>query len=176
MIAFILAWLDTRQSGFFVQNRVGYRGKLFKLLKIRSMRDNPAIKTTVTTANDPRITKLGKFFRKTKIDELPQLFNVLWGDMTLVGPRPDVMGFADRLEGDDRIILSIRPGIIGPGTLKYLYEEEELARQSNPEQYNREVIFPDKVRLNRAYIENYSFWNDLKYIYKTLQRIKYHQQ
>jgi len=175
-IAYLLAWMDTGQPGFFVQHRVGRYGKLFNLFKIRSMRDDPKIKTTVTTANDPRITRLGRFFRRLKIDELPQLFNVLMGDMTIVGPRPDVLGFADRLQGDDRIILTIRPGVIGPGTLKYLYEEEALARQPNPEQYNREVIFPDKVRLNRAYVENYSFWNDLKYIFKTFQRIKYHHQ
>lgn len=88
--------------------------------------------------------------------------------MSFVGPRPDVPGFADKLSGDDRIILFIRPGITGPATLKYKNEEEILARQADPEKYNREVIFPDKVRLNREYVENYSFGKDLKYIFQTI--------
>ena len=124
--------------------------------------------TTVTTDNDPRITPLGKLFRKTKIDELPQLLNVLVGDMSLVGPRPDVPGFADKLEGEDRIILSVRPGITGPATLKYRNEEEILAAQEDPERYNLEVIYPDKIKINREYVEHYSFAKDLRYILHTL--------
>lgn len=127
--------------------------------------------TTVTTANDPRVTRWGRFWRMTKIDELPQLINVLKGDMSLVGPRPDVPGFADHLEGDDRIVLSVRPGITGPATLKYRKEEEILAGVDNAEAYNREVIFPDKVRLNREYVQNWSFSKDLWYIWRTVSRI-----
>jgi lipopolysaccharide/colanic/teichoic acid biosynthesis glycosyltransferase len=167
-IAYLLATIDTRQSGFFLQSRVGKDGKLFRTIKIRTMRTIPGIVTTVTTAHDPRITKLGKFLRKTNIDELPQLFNVLVGQMSLVGPRPDVPGFADQLTGDDLVILSIRPGITGPATLTFWDEEELLAAQADPEQYNREAIYPEKVRLNRRYIENYRLRHDLYYLAQTL--------
>jgi lipopolysaccharide/colanic/teichoic acid biosynthesis glycosyltransferase len=132
------------------------------------MQDDRNVTTTVTTAVDPRVTSYGKILRKMKLDELPQLVNVLVGDMSFVGPRPDVPGFADRLTGPDRIILSVRPGITGPATLKYRNEEELLAAQPDPEMYNREVIFPDKVRINREYVEHYSFLADMKYILLTL--------
>ena len=168
LIAFVLASIETRQNGFFVQERVGKDGKLFKVIKIRTMRDISDIDTTATQKNDSRITWLGRFWRKTKIDELPQLVNVLLGQMSLVGPRPDVPGFADQLTGPDRIILTFRPGITGPATLKFRDEERLLAQQDNPEIYNREVIWPEKVRLNREYVENYSFRQDLKYIWQTI--------
>ena len=103
-----------------------------------------------------------------KIDELPQLFNVLIGQMSFVGPRPDVPGFADQLKGNDRIILTVRPGITGPATLKYRNEEELLASVTDPEEYNAEVVFPDKVRLNREYVENWSFARDIRYIWATI--------
>lgn len=168
IFAALLATLDTRRNGFFTQERVGRGGKLFKVIKIRTMRDSPSFVTTVTTKNDPRITALGEFFRRTKIDELPQLINVLCGDMSFVGPRPDVPGYADALSGEDRIILNVRPGITGPATLKYKNEEEILAKQSDPETYNAEIIFPDKVRLNREYVVNYNFRKDIGYILKTI--------
>jgi len=168
LLASLCASLDTGKSGFFTQSRVGQNGKLFKIIKIRTMRDTPAITTNVTTQTDPRITRLGRFFRQTKIDELPQLINVLLGQMSFVGPRPDVSGFADQLAGADRIILSIRPGITGPATLRFRDEERILAEQSDPERYNREVIFPEKIRLNREYVEYYSFWKDVIYIWQTI--------
>ena len=168
LIAWIIATIDTGENGFFIQDRVGKDGKIFKLIKIRTMRKVPDFNTTVTTDRDPRITKAGRFFRKTKIDELPQLINVLKGDMSFVGPRPDVPGYADKLTGDDRVILSVRPGITGPATLKYRNEEDILSEQDDPEKYNNEVIWPDKVRINKEYVNNYSFWKDLKYIYKTI--------
>lgn len=167
-IAYIVASLDTGKSGFFRQTRVGKDGQLFQVVKIRTMRDNLAYVTNVTRDGDPRITPLGRFLRKTKIDELPQLINVLRGDMSFVGPRPDVPGFADQLSGEDCIILSIRPGITGPATLRFRHEEAILSQQADPEAYNREVIFPEKVRLNREYIENYCFWNDMRYIWQTV--------
>ncbi|MBT6048353.1 MAG: sugar transferase [Candidatus Scalindua sp.] len=170
VLAFFLATIDTRKGGIFTQSRIGQYGKPFKVIKIRTMRDVRGIDTNVTTLNDPRITKLGFFFRKTKIDELPQLINVLQGKMSFVGPRPDVSGYADKLNGDDNIILSIKPGITGPASLKYRNEEELLAEQADPEKYNREVLFPDKVRLNREYIDNYSFCKDMKYIWETAFR------
>jgi len=168
IIAWVLSTLETRRNGFFSQSRVGRHGRLFRVIKIRTMRDTPGIDTTVTASGDPRITPLGRFFRKTKIDELPQLFNVLLGQMSFVGPRPDVPGFADCLDEGDNIILLVRPGITGPATLKYRDEEVLLARQEDPDAYNREVLFPDKVRVNKAYIENYSFRRDLYYIWKTI--------
>lgn len=167
-LAFLLATLETKRNGFFTQERIGQYGKPFQVIKIRTMRESPGCSTTVTTAGDLRITPLGRLFRKTKIDELPQLFNVLIGHMSFVGPRPDVPGFADRLQGDDTIILSVRPGITGPATLKYRKEEQLLQQQDDPEGYNSEVIFPDKVRINKEYVLNYRFLNDLKYIWQTL--------
>ena len=138
------------------------------IYKIRSMKPTAEEQSSVITVNNPRITRLGHFLRKTKLDELPQLWNVLIGNMSLVGPRPDVTGFADQLKGEDRIILSVRPGITGPASIAFKHEEELLAQQENPEQYNREVIWPEKVRINKAYIENYSFWLDLRILWKTV--------
>ena len=169
-LAYIAASIDTGKSGFFTQERVGKDGRRFNVIKIRTMRDSEKIATNVTTAQDPRITRLGRFFRRTKIDELPQLINVLLGQMSFVGPRPDVPGFADKLSGKDRLILTVRPGITGPATLKFRNEEEVLAQQSDPETYNREVIYPEKVRLNREYVEHYSFVRDLHYIARTILR------
>jgi lipopolysaccharide/colanic/teichoic acid biosynthesis glycosyltransferase len=168
LIAYVAATIDTGQNGFFVQTRVGKDGKLFKVIKIRTMRPDPTLRTHATRADDPRITRLGRLLRRLKIDELPQLFNVLVGQMSFVGPRPDVPGFADRLMGDDRIILTVRPGITGPATLRFRDEEKLLAQQEDTERYNREVIYPEKVRLNRSYVENYRFRDDLRYILETL--------
>ena len=168
LVAWLLASLDTRSNGFFVQQRVGQYGRLFKVIKIKTMRPDGELATTVTQSGDPRITPLGAFFRKTKIDELPQLWNVLVGDMSFVGPRPDVQGFADCLEDEERAVLALRPGITGPATLKYRNEEELLAAQNDPELYNREVIWPDKVRINLEYIRDWSLLLDLKYILRTI--------
>ena len=168
LAASVIARIDTGNNGFFTQHRVGRNGRLFKVIKIRTMVDIPEFDTTVTTSADPRITKIGGLIRRLKIDELPQLFNVLIGHMSLVGPRPDVPGFADTLEGEDRIILSVRPGLTGPVTLRYRNEENLLALQDDPERYNREVIYPEKVRLNREYIRNYSIWTDLKIVLQTV--------
>jgi lipopolysaccharide/colanic/teichoic acid biosynthesis glycosyltransferase len=168
LIAWIVATIETKSNGFFIQKRVGKDGKLFNVYKIKTMKKVDGIDTTITSANDVRITKSGKFFRDTKIDELPQLWNVLIGDMSFVGPRPDVQGYADKLEGDDRIVLTIRPGITGPASLKYKNEEEILSKQLNPKEYNDTVIWPDKVRINKEYIKNWSFKKDIKYIIKTV--------
>lgn len=168
-LAFALASIDTKKNGFFAQRRVGKDGRLFKIIKIRTMRDVEGVNTTVTTGNDPRITPLGAFFRRTKIDELPQLTNVLLGQMSFVGPRPDVPGYYDQLPEKEReILLSVRPGITGPATLKYRAEEEMLAAVDEPETFNREVIFPNKVSINLDYVHNYSFAKDLRYIWATV--------
>jgi len=168
LLAYVLSSIDTKKNGFFLQTRVGLNGRLFKVVKIRTMKDTSNIDTCVTTIKDPRITQIGRFLRKAKIDELPQLANVLIGQMSFVGPRPDVPGFADKLVGEDRVILSVRPGITGPASLKYRNEEELLASQLNPEEFNKEVVFPDKLRINIEYVKNYSFWKDMYYIYKTI--------
>lgn len=167
-IAWIIATFETRSNGFFIQKRVGKDGKIFNVIKIKTMKKVEGVDTTITSSNDVRITKSGKFFRDTKIDELPQLINVLIGDMSFVGPRPDVPGYADKLEGEDRIVLSIRPGITGPASLKYKNEEEILASQNDPKWYNDKIIWPDKVRINKEYIKNWSLKTDIEYIIKTV--------
>ena len=122
---------------------------------------------SVIVENDPRINKIGKFLRKTKLDEIPQLWNVLIGDMSMVGPRPDVPGYADTLTGDDRVILTVRPGITGPATLKYRNEEQILAAQKDPIAYNDEVIWKDKIKINSNYVKNWSFENDIRILLDT---------
>lgn len=168
LLAWVVASLETKSNGLFIQERIGLGGNPFLVFKIKTMKKVQGIHSSVTTSDDSRITKSGIFFRKTKIDELPQLFNVLWGTMSFVGPRPDVAGFADRLKGEDRIILSIRPGITGPASLKYKEEEALLAEQSDPENYNKSVIWKDKVKLNKIYVQNWSFKKDMGYIIKTI--------
>lgn len=151
----------------FRQKRVGKDGRLFTMVKFRSMiveHDG----SSVSVAGESRITPLGAKLRKYKLDELPELWNVLIGEMSFVGPRPDVPGYADVLTGDDREVLKLRPGITGPASLKYRNEEELLALVDDPQQYNDQVIFPDKVRINRYYLHHYSFLMDIKLIYVTV--------
>lgn len=178
-IFMVIALLIRATSGsplFYWQERVGLNGKTFRLYKFRTMVvDADKVGTSVTTKNDPRIMPTGKFLRRFKLDELPQLINVLKGDMSFVGPRPDVPGFADKLQGDDRIILTVRPGITGPATLKYRNEEALLASQADPDKYNAEVIYPDKVRLNREYVKNQSFLGDMKYLLMTVFGRPFHE-
>ena len=168
LLGWLLATWSCRQNGFFTQQRIGRYARPFAVIKLRTMRPLANITTTVTTDQDPRITRVGRFLRKTKMDELPQLINVLLGQMSFVGPRPDVPGFADKLEGEDRIVLQIRPGITGPASLAFRNEEELLAQQADPIDYNQHVIWPEKVRLNKEYIRSYSFGKDLGYILQTL--------
>jgi len=168
LLAWIIASVETKSNGLFMQERIGKEGKPFLVFKIKTMKPVEGVDTTVTTSADSRIIKSGVFFRKTKIDELPQLFNVLFGSMSFVGPRPDVPGFADTLEGDDRIILTLRPGITGPASLKYKDEEALLSKQKDPERYNRDVIWPDKVQINKVYIKEWSLKKDIMYIIKTV--------
>ena len=168
VIVFFIASIDTKNNGFFLQKRVGKNGKFFKILKIRTMRFSKYLITTVTISGDSRITVSGTFFRKWKIDELPQLVNILLGQMSFVGPRPDVPGYANKLQGDDRIVLSVRPGITGPAQLTYRNEEDILSDQIDVVRYNDEVIWPDKVKINKDYVKNYSFLKDIYYIWKTI--------
>lgn len=151
----------------FKQKRVGQYGRLFTMYKFRSMTVAHS-GSSVSVKGESRITPLGAILRKYKLDELPELWNVLIGDMSLVGPRPDVPGYADRLEGEDRRMLLLKPGITGPASLKYRNEEELLSEQENPQKYNDEVLFPDKVRINIEYLDNWSFGKDIKIIIYTL--------
>lgn len=154
-------------SVIFRQRRVGKDGRLFTMYKFRSMTVGHG-GSSVSVAGESRITPLGAKLRRYKLDELPELWNVLCGDMSFVGPRPDVPGYADRLTGDDREMLRLRPGITGPASMKYRDEEELLAAQTDPQRYNDEVIFPDKVRLNRYYLHHYSFFTDIRMIVCTV--------
>ena len=158
----------------FKQRRVGRGGRLFTMYKFRSMTVGHG-GSSVSVAGESRITPLGAVLRRYKLDELPELWNVLIGDMSFVGPRPDVPGYADSLTGTDREVLRLRPGITGPASLKYRDEEELLARQADPQTYNDRVIFPDKVRINRYYLHNYSFLKDIQMILCTVlgRRMKY---
>lgn len=158
----------------FKQKRVGRNGKLFTMYKFRSMTVGHG-GSSVSVAGESRITPLGAKLRHYKLDELPELWNVLIGDMSFVGPRPDVPGYADQLKGEDREVLKLRPGITGPASLKYRDEEDLLAKQADPQKYNDEVIFPDKVRLNLYYLHHYSFPKDIHMILATVlgRRIHY---
>lgn len=151
----------------FKQQRVGQYGKLFTMYKFRSMTVGH-FGSSVSVKGESRITPLGAKLRKYKLDELPELWNVLIGNMSFVGPRPDVPGYADRLEGENRRVLLLKPGITGPASLKYRNEEELLAEQEDPQKFNDEVLFPNKVRINIEYLNNWSFWNDIKIIIYTV--------
>lgn len=152
---------------FFKQKRVGQHGHLFTMVKFRTMVVNHG-GNSISVKGENRITPLGSVLRKYKLDELPELWNVLKGEMSLVGPRPDVPGYADKLKGEDRKILMLKPGITSPSSLKYSNEEEILASQFDPIKYNNEVIYPDKVKMNLKYYQQQNFWLDLKIIVYTI--------
>ena len=158
----------------FKQKRVGQYGRLFTMYKFRSMTVSHS-GSSVSIAGESRITPLGAKLRKYKLDELPELWNVLIGDMSFVGPRPDVPGYADKLKGKDRDILKLKPGITGPASLKYRDEEELLANMDDPQKYNDEIIYPDKIRINLYYLEHYSFIKDIQMIICTVlgKRMRY---
>lgn len=142
----------------FTQIRIGKNARPFTIYKL-------------TTMKDGQVTRVGKWLRKTKIDELPQLINIIKGDMNIVGPRPDVPGYYDQLTGTDRKLWGLKPGLTSLATIKYRHEEQLLAQQEHPQQYNDQVIFPDKVRMNLDYLEKRSFFYDIKIILLTLQSL-----
>jgi len=163
----LLVRLTSPGPALYVQTRIGRFGKPFSCIKFRTMRVH-ADSNTVTVDGDKRITGMGRFLRKTKLDELPQLWNVITGRMSFVGPRPDVPGYADRLQGTDRRVLDLRPGITGPATLLFRHEEELLAASKDPIRFNDEVIFAEKVMINLEYADCLSFWGDIGYILATV--------
>jgi lipopolysaccharide/colanic/teichoic acid biosynthesis glycosyltransferase len=160
VLLIIISFFDTGENGIFIQERVGLEGKLFKIYKIRTFKK--------TSKNKLALTKYGQLLRSSKLDELPQLFNVLKGAMSIVGPRPDIIGFADKLSGDDRLILTVKPGITGPASIYFKNESEIINLSSNPDEYNKEVIWPKKIELNLEYIKEYSLLKDIKYLFKTI--------
>jgi lipopolysaccharide/colanic/teichoic acid biosynthesis glycosyltransferase len=173
IVVSVLVKISSEGPVFFVQKRIGKNGKVFQIIKFRSMAVIQSSDSTISVKGDLRITKFGIFLRKYKIDELPELWNVLKGEMSIVGPRPDVSGYTDKLEGEDVLILELRPGITGPASLKYANEEEILALQEDPVRYNDEVIYPDKVKLNLDYYYNNNLWIDIKIIFATIFRTGY---
>ena len=162
LICILIASIDTKSFGLFIQSRIGQHGIPFKIFKIKTFSDSS--KTT---------TPFGRFLRASKLDELPQLLNVLLGSMSFVGPRPDVSGYADVLKAEERIILSVKPGITGLASLKYRNEEEILIQQEFPQIYNDEVIWPDKVRINKWYVCNHTLWMDLRILLFTISPAKF---
>ena len=151
----------------FKQKRIGQYGRIFTIYKFRTMiSDHEG--SSVSVKGESRIPPFGNFLRRSKLDELPELWNIIKGEMSLVGPRPDVPGYADELQGDDRMILNVKPGLTGPACMKYSHEEALLAKQKDPLKYNDEVLYPDKVRINKSYIQHWSLGLDLKIILYTL--------
>lgn len=160
--------LETGEPGIFRQTRIGKGGQPFTIYKIRTMRTVDGPQSTVTVSGDSRVSRVGAMLRRLKVDELPQLWNVLRGDMSIVGPRPDVPGYADRLPPEYRAILTMRPGITGPATLRYRDEERILAEVEDPQWYNDNVLYVDKSRINLEYVREYRFRDDLYYIAATI--------
>ena len=169
LVIFIVYKIKMPRNRFlFKQVRIGKGGKPFKIFKIRTMVENAEASGTVSVANDKRILPYGKWLREKKVDTFMELINILIGDMSFVGPRPDVPGYADKLEGDDRIILKMRPGLTGPASIKYRHEDRILAQQADPIKYNDVVIWPDKVKINKEYYENWSIWSDISILWQTV--------
>ena len=169
LVLFVIYKIKMPKGRFlYRQVRIGKDGKPFRIIKIRTMNEGADEGGTVTTADDARIIPYGKWLRESKVDTFLELINILIGDMSFVGPRPDVPGYADKLEGDDRIILEMRPGLTGPASIKYRHEDKLLAQQDDPLKYNDEVIWPDKVKINKEYYENWSLWLDISILCKTI--------
>lgn len=170
LTAWIIATVDTKSNGFFLQERIGKNGQPFKIIKIKTMYNPKGERSSITANVTNEISCSGRIFRKYKIDEIPQLINIVLGQMSFVGPRPDVAGYADKLEGEDRKILFLRPGVTGPASIKYANEEEILQKQADKKYYNDHIIWPDKVQINKEYYEECSLLKDIFYIYKTFFR------
>lgn len=171
LLIFIGLWVGLSSKGgvFYKQIRVGKNNKDFKLYKFRSMRVNSDKQGLLTVGSkDSRITKAGYFIRKYKIDELPQLINVLKGDMSFVGPRPEVRRYVDLYSEEQMKVLSVRPGITDPASIKYRNENDILSSASNPEEYYIQHIMPDKLKINIDYINTRTFFKDIKIIFQTI--------
>lgn len=161
LISWLLAVIDTHTNGIFTQERIGQYGVPFKIYKLCTIR-------TESQSDKKYISRIGQFLRRFKLDEMPQFFTVLKGEMSIVGPRPDLPGYYDLLTGENRKILELKPGLTSLASIKYNKEEFLLQKQESPLVYNDSIIFPDKVRLNLAYYYNRSFWVDLVVIWNTV--------
>lgn len=166
IILWMMAAIVTKSNGLFLQKRIGQYGKPFTILKFKTMR----LVSAGDGENSTVIPPTAAFFRKYKLDELPQLLNILGGQMSFVGPRPDIPGYYDKLVGEERKILELKPGLTSEASIKYSDEEEILKNIPNPEKFNDEVIFPDKVKMNLYYYYNRSFVGDLKVMFNTMLR------
>lgn len=172
LLCAILAKIQSPGTVLFWGPRVGRGGKRFLMAKFRTMvADAPAKGPGITAQDDPRMTPIGRFLRRTKLDELPQLLNVLNGTMSLVGPRPELPRYVARYNERQRRVLSVRPGITGPTQLAYRHEEELLKGQADVESYYIHVLMPAKIEMDLAYIETRSFWSDMGYLLKTLLKV-----
>lgn len=169
LVVAVVIFIDDGSPVLFRQERIGRHGKPFHILKFRSMGvDAERIGGQITVGNDPRITRIGQFLRRSKIDELPQLINVVRGEMSLVGPRPEVPKYVALYTPEERHVLSITPGITDPASIKYRHESEILARSSDPEQMYIEVVMPEKIRLNLEYAKEATVWTDFQILLSTL--------
>ncbi|PSU92807.1 sugar transferase [Photobacterium kishitanii] len=168
LIGWIAASISTRSNGFFIQKRIGLRGCEFDVIKLKTMMNTSHSVSSITALNESRITSVGRILRKYKLDELPQLFNVLLGQMSFVGPRPDVSGYADKLNGKDRDILLLRPGITGAATIYFKNEEELLNSVDDPKIFNDNIIYPLKTKINLEYSHNATIKSDLDLIIQTV--------
>lgn len=172
LVAAALIKLDSRGPALFSQERIGRDFRPFRIYKLRTMRADPrASGPSVTSASDGRITRVGRWLRRYKLDELPQLFNVLLGDMSLVGPRPEVRRYVEAFRKDYEEILSIRPGLTDLASVKYRHEEEILAAAEDPEKAYLERVLPDKIALGKKYVRERGFLYDLALLLRTLARI-----
>ncbi len=171
LISLAVKW-DSKGSVFYLQERIGKDRKAFKIFKFRSMYQDGDHKGLLTVgARDPRVTPMGHFLRKYKLDELPQMFNVFKGDMSFVGPRPEVQKYVDLYTVEQLAVLSVRPGITDPASIKYRNENELLGKADDPEEYYIRVVMQDKLKCNLEYIENQSFFNDIKIIWSTIRAV-----
>ena len=174
ILCYLLASTSTKSNGIFAQKRIGLMAKEFKCFKFKTMIDmneDNLIKSDVAALHKKRITNAGSFLRKLKLDELPQLFNILFGQMSFVGPRPDVPGYADKLIKQDKMVLSINPGVTCFSTLEFRHEEKLLRQNFNPQAYNDNIIWPKKVKLNLLYLSSASLVCDIRIILATLKII-----
>jgi lipopolysaccharide/colanic/teichoic acid biosynthesis glycosyltransferase len=172
ILFYILVWMESKGGGFFVQERIGKDGKPFGLYKFRSMKTEAEAEGQITVgAHDTRITRIGYFLRKYKLDELPQLWNVLKGDMSIVGPRPEVKRYVDLYTDEQRKVLTVRPGITDHASIRYINENEILCRADDPERVYIEQIMPDKIKLNMVYIEHHTLREYLRVILLTIKSL-----
>jgi len=171
LVIALLIFMQDGHGPFYWQERIGYCGKPFQMWKFRSMRKNAPQGVQLTVGKDPRITPIGHFIRKYKLDELPQLINVWKGDMSLVGPRPEVKRYVDLYTNEQRKVLEVKPGITDYASLRFFDESRLLAESANPEQTYIQEIMPLKIQINLEYLAKSSTWEDVKVIFLTLKRM-----